>query len=155
MYASHLNLVVIERPVNYVRAGVILFADYKQRDGVWRTLGNAVSEDNRFRILCAKAHLMVCLPVSLFMFLIVYFPAASFGLIRILSLPSNFASLEKCSLLKETYFMIRIYLFCLHGHVYINVVVVMKWCVPQLQKEKRTRSNEIKLSFLFANLQME
>lgn len=55
--ANHLNWLLIERPVNYPSAGVILFAVYKQKDGVWLALRNAASGDNRFRALWTKAWL--------------------------------------------------------------------------------------------------
>lgn len=93
VYANHLSSVVMERPVNYLRAGVILFAVYKQMDGVWLALKNAASEDNRFRTVCTKA----CLSV---LFVEVEI-SCIFGLIKILSLPSNLVLFERCSLLKE------------------------------------------------------
>lgn len=83
VYANHLNLVVIERPVNYFRAGVVLFAVYKQSNTVWLTLGNVASEDNRFRVVCTKACLSVCLSLSLCIF--DYFSTVSFGLINTFS----------------------------------------------------------------------
>lgn len=93
VYANLLNLVVIERPVNYPRAGVILFAVYKQRDDVWLALRNAASEDNRFRALCTSASLPVF-----------YLWGMEFSCILWsdkYTCSSNLVFLERCSLVKE------------------------------------------------------
>lgn len=116
MYANRLNLVLTERPVNYLRAGVILFAVYKQRDGVWLASRNAASEDNRFRALCTKA----CLS-----YLWGWSSAVSFGLIKTLSL-QILSCLKGTHWCRRMYFTIRIYLFCLHCYSCINIMAWMK-----------------------------
>lgn len=118
VYANHSKLLVIEWPVNYLRAGVILFAVYKQKDGVWLALRNAASEDNRFRALCTKA----CL-YDLFVEMEL---AVSFGLIKMLSLLSNLVLLRRCWLLKEDVLHHKDIQFCLHCYSCINILVLMK-----------------------------